>query len=263
MKLLYVGDVYSKLGRDTLKRNLDLLRSQNKYQLILVNGENATHGKGLSEKHYSEIMSYGANCVLLGNHSFQNPAVLNVFNKADNKLIRPYNMAEGTPGTGYKILNVNGIKVCIAQLSCQVFMQDIYTNPFMEADRLLKEIEPYHPTIIFVDIHGEATSEKIALGYYLEGRVSAVCGTHTHVQTNDARILAKGTAYISDVGMTGALDGVIGTDRNVIIRRFAYNDKSRFLPQETGATQFSAVEIDIDDKTGKAVMIKPYHIIEG
>lgn len=263
MKILYVGDVYSKLGRETLKRNLDFLRSQNQYDLILVNGENATHGKGLSDKHYEELMSYGAHCILLGNHSFQNPAVLNVFAR-ENKLIRPYNMAPNTPGTGYKILNVHNVCVCVAQLSCQVFMmENTYTNPFTEADKLLEEISCYNPKVIFIDIHGEATSEKIALGYYLDGRISALCGTHTHVQTNDARVLSQGTAYISDVGMTGALNGVIGTERNIIINRFVYGQKAHFAPQEEGPTQFNAVEIDIDEQTGLALNIKPYHIIEG
>lgn len=259
MKILFIGDIYGRLGRETFARNLKRLRQSESYQLVIANGENTTHGKGLSDKNYAFLMSQNVNVITLGNHSFQNPTIMNVL-PASRSLVRPENLPDGTPGVGHTLMRVNDKTVLVFQVIGQVFMNPGYTSPFAAAEKVLAE---NHADVTICDFHGEATSEKIAFGYAFDGRLSAILGTHTHVQTADERILPGGTATITDVGMTGALDGVIGTDRDVIIRRFTTHDPSPFRPQDSGATQFSAVELDIDEATGKARAIKRLREIEG
>ncbi len=257
MKILFVGDVFSKLGRETFAKNLQRIKEEKKINFIIVNGENISHGKGMNEGHYHWLVSQGVNVITLGNHSFQQRSIYNVIDNASN-IVRPYNFKEG-PGKGYTTINYNGLKITVFQMIGKIFMDENNYSPFEKTNELLENVKS---DIYICDFHAETTSEKIAFGYAFDGKVNAILGTHTHVQTSDARILENGTAYITDVGMTGPLDGVIGVKKSVIIDRYMNQGKQKFEPEETGKTQFCAVIIEIDDRTLKTTTIDPIYVIE-
>lgn len=252
MKLLIIGDVFSQLGRKALEENIKKIREEHKIHFIIANGENTSHGKGLNEGHYKWFLSLGVHVITLGNHSFRNRSIFNFIDDAPN-IVRPYNLREESPGKGIVTVNYNGIKISVFQLLGQVFMHDEVDSPFEKADEILKDLDS---DIIICEIHAEATSEKVALGHYLDGRVQVVYGTHTHVQTNDAKILAKGTAYITDVGMTGPYDSVIGVKKDIIIQRFLNIDQQKFTPENDGKYQLNAIVVEINDKTKQVQSIQ-------
>ena len=252
MRVLFVGDVYGKIGREMIDHYLPKLKSFYKPGVTIVNGENAAHGKGITQKIYKQLMSAGADVVTLGNHTWDNKEIFEFIDEADH-LVRPANYPEGSPGKGLTFVNKNGVEFAVINLQGRTFLPAI-DCPFRTADRLIKEAKQ-RTSLIFIDFHAETTSEKLALGWYLDGKVSAVVGTHTHVPTADERILDKGTAYLTDVGMTGPYDGIIGVQREAVIRRFMTSLPVRF-ESETGRGQLSAVIIDINDGTGKATKIK-------
>jgi len=258
VNLLIVGDVFSKLGRASLERNLKKIKEERKVNFIIVNAENISHGKGMNEKHYKWLLSLGVNVITLGNHAYQNQ---NIFDFIDdvNNVVRPYNYPEGSRGRGYVTVNYNGIVITIFQVIGNVFMEEGNSSPFLKTEELLKQVKS---DIYICDFHGEATSEKIAFGHYFDGRIQVVYGTHTHVPTNDARILPNGTAYITDVGMTGALDGVIGVKKETIIGRYIDENKHRFEPENQGRTQFNGIIVEINEKTLKATNIDKINVIE-
>ena len=217
MNILIVGDVYSKLGRSALERNLKKIREEKTINLLIVNGENTSHGKGLNENHYKWYMNLGVSVLTLGNHSFQNRSIFKFIDEVNN-LVRPYNLPEGTRGKGYCTINYNGISITVLQMMGTVFMNnDSLRSTFEATEEILNNT---NSDIYICDFHGEATSEKIAYALHFDGRIQIIYGTHTHVQTSDLRMLPKGSAYITDVGMTGALNGVIGTKASIIIDRF-------------------------------------------
>lgn len=259
MKILIVGDVFSKLGRASLERNIQRIKQEQKINFIIVNGENITHGRGMNEGHYLWLLNNGANVITMGNHTFNQRSIYNYID--DSKcLVRPYNyLNPETKGKGYVTVNYNGIKITVFQMLGQVFMNEEVHNPFIQTEELLKQIDS---DIIICDFHAESTSEKIAFGYAFDGRITCVYGTHTHVQTNDARILAGGTAFISDVGMTGPYDGVIGVKKEIIVDRYLNNGKMRFEPDEDGPMQFSAIILEINEITHKVTKIDTVHVIE-
>lgn len=259
MNLLFIGDIFGSLGRDTLQKHLRKIRDDYKINYIIANGENAAHGKGITEKIYKELLEMGIHVITLGNHSFDNRDIFNFIDDAKN-LLRPLNSDRSVPGKGYDIYNYNGIKIAVINLMGRVFLTPMEC-PFRAFDDLYEEIKD-RADIIFVDFHAEATSEKIAFAYYVDGRATAVVGTHTHVPTADNRLLDKGTAYITDVGMTGPLDGIIGIEREAVISRFINNLPSRFLPVEEGNSQLNAVVIQIDQKTYKATKIERINLID-
>ena len=259
MNILVVGDVYSKLGRASFERNLNKLKETKTINFVIVNGENTSHGKGLNENHYKWYMEHGVNVLTMGNHTYQNRSIFKFIDQVNN-LVRPYNLPETCAGKGYALINYNGIKICVFQVMGQVFMNnEMLTSPFLAADKVLSEV---NADIYLCDFHGEATSEKVAFGYYVDGRVQAVFGTHTHVPTSDSRILKKGTAYITDIGMTGALDGVIGTKASIIVDRFVNKSQNIFEPEDSGKSQFNAIIVSIDDKTFKTTNIERINIVE-
>ncbi|HKM29508.1 MAG TPA: TIGR00282 family metallophosphoesterase [Bacilli bacterium] len=258
MRLLIVGDVFSKLGRESLERNVKRIRSNEKINFLIVNGENISHGKGMNHGHYKWLLELGVNVVTLGNHAFNQRSILTFIDEATN-IVRPYNYPTTEPGKGFVTVNYNGLKITVFQMMGRILMNNDFLCPFKETKKLLEEVSS---DIYICDFHAEATSEKIAYGYAFSGKVQVIFGTHTHVQTNDARILEGGTAYITDVGMTGPLDGVIGVEREVILDRYLNEGKQRFNPQETGRTQFSAIIVDVDENTKKATSIKTINIIE-
>ncbi|WP_409509705.1 2',3'-cyclic-nucleotide 2'-phosphodiesterase [Bacillus spizizenii] len=252
MRILFIGDVVGSPGRDMVKEYVPKLKIKYKPHFTIINGENAAHGKGLTEKIYHSLIQSGADAITMGNHTWDKKEIFDFIDDVPN-LVRPANFPEGTPGKGITYVKANGKELAVINLQGRTFLPPL-DDPFLKADELIAEASKRTP-YIFIDFHAEATSEKLALGWYTDGRASAVVGTHTHVQTADNRILPKGTAYITDVGMTGPYDGILGMDRETIIKRFKTNLPVRFTVAE-GKTTLSGVVIDIDDQTKKAVKIE-------
>lgn len=253
MKILFIGDVVGSLGREMVKEYVPKLKEKFRPQLTIINGENAAGGKGITEKIYHGFLDVGAQAITLGNHTWDNREIFDFIDNA-KQMVRPANFPENNPGRGMIFLKANQVEVAVINLQGRTYLPAI-DCPFKKADVLIEEARKRTP-VIFVDFHGEATSEKQAMGWYLDGKVSAVVGTHTHVQTADERILPKGTAYISDVGMTGPYDGILGVEKDLVIQRFLTNLPVRFEVPKKGRTQLSAVVIEIDEKSGLAKKIE-------
>lgn len=258
MEVLIIGDVFSKLGRAALELNIQRIKKERTINFIICNGENISHGRGMNEGHYVWLLNQGVNVITLGNHSFNQRSILNVIE--DSKcIVRPYNYKEEQPGKGIQTINYNGLKITVFQMLGTAFMNDEANNPFIETKKLLEEIDS---DIIFCDFHAESTSEKIAFGFAFDGMITCIFGTHTHVQTSDERILPKGTAYITDVGMTGPRDSSIGVKKEIIIDRYLNDGQLHFEPEDQGQMQFSAIIVSIDDKTHKATKIERIFVVE-
>jgi len=257
LNILIVGDIFSKLGRSTFERNIKKLQTEKKINFIIVNGENISHGKGMNEKHYKWLMSFGVNVITLGNHSYHNKQIYDFIDNVKN-VVRPANYPEESAGKGYVTINYNGIKITVIQVIGQVFMGEGNSSPFKKVEEILENTDS---DIYICDFHGEATSEKIAFGHYFDGKINIIFGTHTHVPTNDARILPKGSAYITDVGMTGPLDGVIGVKKEIIFNRLMSNDKARFEPEDSGTAQFNGILVELGTDF-KARKVEKINIIE-
>ncbi|MDT8858949.1 TIGR00282 family metallophosphoesterase [Alkalihalobacillus sp. MEB130] len=252
MRILFIGDVVGAPGRKMIQEYTMKLKQKFKPAITIINGENAASGKGITEKIYKGFLAAGAQAVTLGNHSWDNREVFEFIDDA-KALVRPANYPSGVPGKGYTLVKINAIEVAVINVMGRTFLPAM-DCPFQKMDEILEEIKERTP-YIFVDFHAEATSEKQAMGWYLDGRVSAVVGTHTHVQTADERILPKGTAYLTDVGMTGPYDGILGVEKEPVIHKFLTNLPVRFEVAE-GRTQLSGVVIDLDPKTGLAKSVK-------
>ncbi|WP_338469783.1 TIGR00282 family metallophosphoesterase [Niallia sp. XMNu-256] len=259
MNILFIGDVVSSMGRDMVKEYLPKLKEKYRPHVTIINGENAAGGKGITEKIYRGFLEAGAQAVTLGNHTWDNREIFEFIDDA-KYLVRPANFPKNNPGKGIVYLKMNNDEIAVISLQGRTFLPAI-DCPFQKAEELVQEAKE-RTSIIFVDFHAEATSEKQAMGWFLDGKVSAVIGTHTHVQTADHRILANGTAYMSDVGMTGPYDGILGMDRDIVLKRFLTGLPARFEAPKTGRAQLSAVCIEIDKKTGKAKKITPIQINE-
>jgi len=245
-----VGDVVGRLGRRTLAHLLPQIRRQHGIDLVVANGENAAGGKGLTMATAQELLAAGVDIITSGNHIWEYREIYPLLEEGHFPVLRPHNYPQGAPGRG--VWARDG--VAVVNLQGRVFMPHDVECPFRTADRLLEELKGAR--IVVVDMHAEATSEKVALGWYLDGRVSAVLGTHTHVPTADARILPKGTAYVSDVGMTGARDSVIGMEVGAVVERFLTQLPTRFSPVEKGAAVLNAVLVEVDDASGRALAIR-------
>lgn len=258
MRLLFIGDVVGSPGREMLAMYLPKLKNKFKPTITIVNGENSASGKGITEKIYKQMLDVGAQVVTLGNHTWDQRELIEVIDHLPN-LVRPANFPEGVPGNGYTIVKVNQIEIGIISIQGRTFLPPL-DCPFQKVDELITKIKKRTP-IIFVDFHAEATSEKQAMGWYLDGRVTAVVGTHTHVQTADYRILPNKTAYMTDVGMTGPYDGILGMERSAVLNKFLTSLPVRFEVAK-GREQLNGVIIDIDPKTGAAKAISPIIINE-
>ncbi|MGY3724783.1 hypothetical protein SAMN05421767_1127 [Granulicatella balaenopterae] len=259
MKVLFIGDVVGNLGRKTISQYVPLLKRKYKPQVTIINGENAANGRGITEKIYKQFLQDGADVVTLGNHAWDNRDIFEFIDDA-KKMVRPANFPKGVPGVGVRFVKVNQHELAVINLQGRIFMNTL-DDPFQVVDELIKECKERTDNI-FVDFHAETTSEKQAMGWFLDGRCSAVIGTHTHVQTNDARILPQGTAFLSDVGMTGPWDGILGMERSAIIGKFLNQLPTRFEVPDEGRTILSACVIDIDEKTGRARKIESFVINE-
>ena len=227
---------------------------------VIANGENASHGKGLLRHHYFELIEDGIDVITLGNHYESKKELRGYIDRVD-RLVRPLNLIHEYPGDGSVVFDVNGISVRVTNILGTAFMKEEVNNPYYSLVECLDQAEE-QATIHIVDYHAEATGEKICFAYAFDGKVSAVIGTHTHVQTRDYRILEGGTAFISDVGMTGLYDGALGFDKETVVNKLMYGNQTRFdLPNE-GRGLFSAVVLDVDENSGQCIEIFPIYQIE-
>jgi 2',3'-cyclic-nucleotide 2'-phosphodiesterase len=249
VKLLFIGDIIGKSGRQAISRGLHRLVDRHMVDLVIANGENAAGGFGLTEEVAGELFKQGIDLITSGNHIWDKRDALDYL-KREERIIRPANYPEGTPGASSALLKTaGGVKVAVLNLEGRVFMNNLEC-PFRVADREIARLKQETP-VILVDFHAEATSEKSSLGWYLDGRVSAVIGTHTHVQTADDRLLPGGTAYISDAGMTGAFDSVIGIRKEEAIQKFLTQLPVKFEVAK-GNIRLNGVIVEVDEMSGKA-----------
>jgi hypothetical protein len=249
MNILFIGDIVGAYGRAVVKHLLADIKKEYAVDLTIANGENSAHGYSITEKIYFELTAMGVDAITMGNHTWEKKELVQKIALFE-KLVRPANYPPGVPGSDMLVVDVKGVKVGIANLLGRVFMQCV-DCPFQASERVIPKLKE-QAKIVIVDMHAEATSEKVAMGYFLDGKVSAVIGTHTHVITADERILKGGTAYISDIGMVGAKDSIIGMNKEQIIKRFYYQMPEKFEPTEEGPGLFNAVLIKVDPSTGKA-----------
>ena len=252
MKILAIGDLIGNAGIKELRKQLDKIRKEENIDFTIVNGENAAEGMGITQKNLDDILSQKVDVITMGNHTW---AKKDIFKFIDHpKLIRPANYPKGLLGKGYGIYTCQNKKIAVINLIGRVDINVLSENPFIIAKELVEELQK-QVDIIIVDFHAEATAEKIAMGYFLDGKATAVFGTHTHVQTADEKILPKGTAYITDLGMTGPKNSVIGMDIEVSFKRFETTLPERYRIA-TGETMLNGVIFDIDDDTNKVKQVK-------
>lgn len=248
MKILFLGDVVGRLGRKTVQTLLPALKQETEADLVVANGENAAGGRGLTLATADELFAAGADVITSGNHVWEIRDIYPILD-SESPILRPLNYPPGVPGRG--LLIAHG--AAFINLQGRTFMGADTDCPFRAADKALEALQDI--PMIIVDMHAEATSEKVALAWYLDGRVSAVIGTHTHVPTADAHVLPKGTAFVTDVGMVGPRDSVIGVEVKPVIERFLTQLPTRFSPVEKGPAIFNSVLIDIDEASGRAQAI--------
>lgn len=252
MRILAVGDIVGKTGLNKLKEVLPKIISENNIDFVIVNGENAADGMGITEKMYRDILSFNVDVVTMGNHTWGKKEIFNFID--DKQIIRPANYPSNNPGKGYRIFECNNKKIAVINLIGRVTMGVLSENPFLVTKDIINEIKN-NVDIIIIDFHAEATAEKIALARYLDGDITILFGTHTHVQTADEEILPKGTAYISDIGMTGPKKSVIGMDIEASIKRFETSLPEKYKVAE-GTAKLNSVMFEIDDNTNKVKEIK-------
>jgi len=258
MKVLFIGDIVGSVGRDAVKQVLPALKAKYNPHIIIANGENAAAGRGITRQIATEFFEWGIHGITMGNHTWDNK---NIFEWMDEepRIVRPANFHHSAPGKGMAMIAVNGKKLAIINVQGRTYLP-ANDDPFTTAERLIEEARKTTPHIL-VDFHAEVTSEKIAMGWYLDGKASMVVGTHTHVQTNDDTILPQGTAYITDVGMVGSKEGVLGMQRDAVLHRFLTGMPARFVVDE-GKWHLHAVVAELDDKTGHAVSLQKIRLTE-
>ena len=251
MKILAIGDLVGEGGVKKLKDELPKIKEQENIDFIIVNAENSAGGMGITTKIFNELKSLGINTITMGNHTWGKK---DIFSFIDDKiLIRPANYAKNVPGKGYMIYECKGKRICVINLIGRTDINVLSENPFLNMLEILKEVKE-KSDIIILDFHAEATAEKIAMGYYLDGKVTAIFGTHTHVQTADEQILEKGTAYITDIGMTGPIKSVIGMDMKASIKRFETTLPEKYKLAE-GNCMLNGCIFEINDETCKVSKI--------
>ena len=256
MRILFIGDIFGRPGRTIVKERLPGIVRDHAIDLVIANGENAAAGFGITPQLAEELFELDIDVITTGNHVWDKREILEYFQNADGhgparRVLRPANYPPQMPGWGFYQGQKAKVQYAVMNLQGRVFMAS-NDDPFRTADQLLKKIDA---SVILVDFHAEATSEKISLGWYLDGRVTAVVGTHTHVPTADERILPQGTAYITDVGMSGPYDGVIGVKKDLVVNKFLNGMPVRFEPA-TGDVRLCAVVIECDEKSGRAKSIQ-------
>ena len=251
MKVIFVGDVVGGIGRRTLAALLPGLRERHRPAFVVVNGENAAGGVGITPKTATELLELGADAITLGNHAYRHREVYEYLD-SEPRIVRPANYPKGSPGRGHTVVEADGRRLGVLNLSGQLFLGAV-RSPFAEADAALAELRGKADAVL-IDMHAEATSEKVALGWHVDGRALACVGTHTHVPTADARVLPGGTAYVTDVGMTGPRGGVIGVKRELAIERFLTLTNVRF--ETSGEDPWLNAVVVEGDSEGRAVAIE-------
>ncbi len=259
MIILAIGDVIGKIGCNFLRERLPQLKKLKGIDLVIANGENSSDGNGITPASAEFLFTSGVNVITTGNHAFRRKESYEYYDECEY-LVRPANFPSGsTPGRGMTIVDMGKTQVAVINLMGTAYLEAL-DCPFKEADRLIEQAKKENAKIIIVDFHAEATGEKRAMGYYLDGRVSAMFGTHTHVQTVDATILPNGTGYITDAGMTGPIHSVLGVKTDIIIKKFKEKLPQRF-DIATGDCKMNCVLMEIDDKTGQTLNIEALEIL--
>lgn len=254
MNVLFIGDIVGSSGREVVRRQLPELKETYQIDLVVANGENAAHGKGITRKIYHQLLNCGIDVLTMGNHTFSKNEIYSFIGEAD-RMVRPANMEPCDYGESTIVIKVNDKRVAITNLIGEIWMNDVIDSPFFCMDDVLSEIDA---DIYLVDLHAEATSEKIAFTYHVAGKAAAVVGTHTHVQTADERII-NGTAAITDLGMCGAYTSVLGRDVDEILTRFTTEEKTKFKIAD-GPAIFCGAIVSIDEKTNLATAIERIQI---
>lgn len=253
MKIMLTGDVIGHPGRKAFREHTPRIREKYGIDVVVVNGENSAGGKGITRRSLDELYQAGADIVTSGNHVWDKKDVLEFIDQ-EPFLIRPANYPEGAPGKGYCVYPFKAKNIGVVNLSGRAFMPDM-DCPFQKIEEILRQLQR-ECDIIFLDFHAETTSEKMAMGWYLDGRVNAVVGTHTHIQTADDRILPEGTAYITDLGMVGSWNSILGVKTEIILQKFTTCLPCRFDLEESGPMVFSALIVDIDDATNRTIGVE-------
>ncbi len=258
MRIMLIGDIVGSDGVEYLRSHLGTLKNLNKIDFVVANGENSTPvGKGINIETAKTLYGCGVDVITMGNHTYNHKDIYELFDN-DFPVLRPANLPSSNEGAGYTVCDICGVRVGVISLIGRVFMESC-DCPFAKADEVVSKIKD-ESDVIIVDFHAEATSEKLAMGFYLDGKVSAVFGTHTHVQTADEKILPNGTAYITDVGMTGCHDSVLGVKKEIIIKKFLTCTHQRHEIQ-SGPVTLNALIVDVDESTGKAISVERLQIL--
>lgn len=258
MKILAVGDIVGQIGVDFFERKMPEIKKEYGIDFVIVNGENSERGSGINKVIFNTLISSGANCVTMGNHTWGKKDIFS-FIDDEPRLIRPANYAEELVGNGSVLLECKGKKIGVISLIGRIDMGGSFDCPFKKADSEISYLRSQGADIICIDFHAEATAEKIALGYYLKDKANILFGTHTHVQTNDDMIYDSGMGYITDIGMTGPKDSIIGMDRDAALKRFLTQIPERYVVAE-GAPMLNAVLFELDDNTNKVINITKIRI---
>lgn len=261
MTILFFGDVVGKIGRLALAQTLPKLKKKYAPDLTVINAENLAHGAGITGKVIEQMSEAGVDLFTSGNHVWDKKEAFALLadKNLKNKILRPANYPPGLPGQGSITVNIGAYQILFINLVGRVFFSENFDCPFRTLDQILKKYQKQKPAAIIIDFHAEATSEKTALGWYADGRVTAVFGTHSHIPTADWQLLPRGTAYVSDIGMTGAKDSVIGADKKNVLKNFLLQVKQPLAVPANGACLLNAVLLKIDAKKGLAAAIKKIH----
>ena len=260
MRILFIGDIVGKIGRRIIKEKTNYFVKKYDIDFVIANGENATHGKGLNYNHYRELIDAGIDVITLGNHYNSKSEIIHFIDRVD-RLVRPANLIRQFPGEGSIVFDIDGINIRVTNILGEAFINEEVNNPYYTMLEILAD-EDERVDIDIIDFHAEATAEKMSFARAFDGRVAAVLGTHTHVQTNDARILPNGTAFISDVGMCGEYDSVLGFETESVVSKNIYGKEGKFLLHDEGRALFSAVVIEVDEQSGLARNIFPIYYVE-
>ena len=260
LRVLMIGDVVGAAGRAIFQKHVDKLKRDHDINAVIVNGENCAHGRGITTKNVRFFEHNGVDVITSGNHIWRHKEIYPYLDQHSN-LLRPANFPAATPGVGATTFMVEGHRIGVINLQGRVFMKELIDCPFYKADALINQLRE-KTSIILVDFHAEASSEKMAMGFFLDGRVSAVVGTHTHVQTADERILPEGTAFMTDLGMTGSLNSMLGMKKEPIIYNFLTALPVKFNPETIPPLVMSGALIEIDIETGKAIKIERIRIVD-
>lgn len=261
IRVLLLGDIVGNIGRSMFKKHIKTLKSEHNIDFVIVNGENSNNnGRGITSRIVSFFKQNGADVITSGNHIWDQYEIQEYL-KSHQDLLRPANFPAACPGSGVTVVDCNGIMIGVINVQGRVFMREHTDCPFRSVDAILEKIQS-QTKIILIDFHAEATAEKLAMAFYVEGRVSAIVGTHTHIPTSDERILPGGTAYVTDLGMAGSFNSMIGMTKESVLPNFLMQMPSRFIVDTKPPVVMSGVWIEIDTETGKAIEIQRVHVLD-